>query len=372
LQAMMSQEQFAAWGWRLPFLFSLLLLGLSVYIRFGLEESPVFKALRQANKLSRSPIRESVGNRTNLKLIAIGTIICAGQGVIGYSGAVYPLYFLINVIKLDPASANKMLSIAILAALPVVVLAGKLSDSIGRKWLMVGTCLLAAMTIIPIFKSIVHFGNPALEQFQASTNVVVAADNCEFRVFVSPGTRLSSCDQVKNYLNKAGISYSSVGARSGAEVITSIGNTEISGVVPSEIAAALAAAGFRPNGDLANADLLAVQLLMIVLTIYGAIIYGPLAAFLVEQFPPSIRYTSVSISYNLGTGWFGGMTPFLVSALALRSGGIFSGLWFPIAVTGTAFAIGALFIRERRVWKTASPDADHSRRATYPGEGVEG
>lgn len=346
-QALMSKEDFATWGWRIPFLLSIVLLAVSLYIRFGLEESPAFRALKEARKTSTSPIRESFGSLKNLRAILLSIIICAGQGVIGYTGVLYPLYFLINVLKFDPLTANLLMAVAIFVAIPVLVIAGKLSDVWGRKWIMVGTCLLAALTYMPIFQGLVHFGNPTLERFQATTPITVMSNNCEFRLFVTPQTKLSNCDRVKNFLNKAGLSYAAAPGNGNDEVLTKIGTAEVKGFDAEALTRTLGSLGYVQKVDSASMNMPVVVLLLIILTSYGSLIYGPLAAFLVEQFPTRIRNTSVAVSYNFGTGWFGGMTPFIASALALSSGDIFGGLWYPIILTAVVFVIGGLFIREQ-------------------------
>jgi MFS family permease len=206
-QTTMSKEAFASWGWRIPFLLSMVLLVVSVYIRFGLKESPTFQLLKEAGKTASSPVRESFGSLHNCRKIIIAISICAAQGSIGYTGAVYLLYFLINVVKFDALNANLLMALAIIAGLPVLILAGKLSDVWGRKWIMVGACLLSALTFVPIFRALVHFGNPAFERFQSETPITVLSDNCAFHLFTGPQTKLSDCDRVKNYLNKAGLSY---------------------------------------------------------------------------------------------------------------------------------------------------------------------
>ncbi len=345
-QTTMSKEAFASWGWRIPFLLSVVLLVVSVYIRFGLKESPTFQLLKEAGKTASSPVRESFGSLHNCRKILIAISICAAQGSIGYTGAVYPLYFLINVLKFDALNANLLMALAIIAGLPILILAGKLSDVWGRKWIMVGACLLSALTFVPIFEALVHFGNPALERFQLETPITVLSDNCVFHLFTSPQTKLSDCDRVKNYLNKAGLSYTSEAANGRDDVLTKIGEHETTGYDPGALKQTLDSVGYPETADTANRNTSLVLLLLIVLIGYGSLIYGPLAAFLVEQFPTRIRNTSVAVSYNFGTGWFGGVTPFIASALALSSGNIFAGLWYPTILVGSVFLIGALFIRE--------------------------
>jgi hypothetical protein len=342
LQNIMGLGEFASWGWRIPFLLSLLLLACSIYIRLRLDESPVFQDLLVKRMVSRAPVKESIGRVLNLKRILPVTAICAGQGVAGYVAGVYQLYFVINVLKLDASMANQMLAISVSFALPFGILAGKLSDHIGRKWLIVGTLLVAGSTFIPIFQALVHFGNPALERFQAETKISVASDGCVFRVFVTSTTPRTPCDRVKDLLNRSGLSYTSLPSES-VDVLTRIGKIEIRGFNASALDTALRSAGFRPQGDVANMNRYAVQALMMVLSLYAAVVFGPLAAFLVEQFPASIRYTSLGIAYNLGTGWFGGMTPFLISAISLQTGNIYQGLSYAIGVTIAAFVVGALF-----------------------------
>ncbi|WP_158912604.1 MFS transporter [Caulobacter sp. S45] len=341
-------KAFDAWGWRLPFLLSIILLALSVWIRLGLEESPVFRAIQQAKRTSHSPLAESLGDPANLRRILAALILCAGQGVLGYTGALYPVFFLTGALRMEPSAVDVLVAVSILVSLPFQPFFGWLSDRFSRKWIMLTACLLAAVFYLPAFKALVHFGNPALETFQASTQITVASDTCRFRLFVTPATKLSTCDKAKNFLNKAGLNYASVPSQAGAEVLTTIAGQRLAGFEPAQFAKALAKAGYPAKPDPARVNVVMIELVLIGLAVLSAMVFGPLAAFLVEQFPPRIRYTSIGVAYNFGTGWFGGMTPFVVSALALRAGDIYGGLWAPAAFALTVFVLGALLIRSQR------------------------
>jgi MFS family permease len=344
-EAAMGPQDFDAWGWRIPFFLSILLLILSVYIRMNLEESPVFRAIQQAHRVSKAPLSEALGNADNLRRILAAFILCAGQGVLAYTGALYPVFFLGGALKLDQGTVDLVVAASILLGLPFQPLFGWLSDRIGRKWLMLAACLIASFCYIPAFKALVHFGNPALEAFQARTAITVASDSCRFRLFVTPTTALSTCDKVKNFLNHQGLNYATVAGEPGIEVATVIGGTRIEGFDPAKFGGALARAGYPAKPDPAGVNMPMIVLVLVFLSSLGAMIFGPLAAFLVEQFPPRIRYTSVGIAYNFGTGWFGGMTPFVVSALALARGNIYGGLWAPTLFSLAVFVLGGILIR---------------------------
>jgi MFS family permease len=346
-RSVMSPADFSAWGWRLPFFFSLLLLAVSVYIRLKLDESPAFQELKKRRASSSAPLSEAFGGSKYLKLILLGIVVSAGQGVIGYSGQVYIISYLIAVMKINPMTVNLLVGASVLAGVPMLIFFGRLSDRIGRKWILLVGCLIAAATYFPIYKAITHYANPALEQFQQNIKVTVAANDCNFHLFVTPNTKLSECDRIRGFLAHDAISYTLVPATGPKPVIT-LGDRKLEGFEPGKLKDTLKALGYPAHADPKQMNTPMVLLLMILLTLYASMLYAPLAAFLVEQFPTRIRYTSVSVSYNFGTGWFGGMAPFVISAIAVQSGNIYDGFWYPVVVALIVFVIGALFVENKK------------------------
>lgn len=343
----MSEKAFAQWGWRLPFLFSIVLLAISVFIRLRLEESPVFKEMKRAHKLAKAPIKETFSNLTNLRYLLIAFVMVVGQVVVGYM-RVYLLVFLLAVLKMGDITAYVLVTVGNVVAVPLNLLSGWWSDKIGRKWIMLGGCLLAALTFFPIFRGLTHYGNPALEAAQMRTPVTVMSSDCHLHIFVMPNTKLSACDRAKEFLTSRGVTYTSLPATGGDEVVTRIGDREVKGFDGKQFAAALRDAGYPAKANPDTRSLLMVQLLVIVLTLYAVLTFGPLGAFLVEQFPTRVRYTSVSVAYNFGAGWIGGLTPLFVTALSVRAGNIYFGIWFPVIVCAAVFVLGAFLIQETR------------------------
>jgi MFS family permease len=343
----MSSEDFASWGWRLPFLFSIVLLAVSVYIRLKLHESPLFAQMKARGKQSRAPLTEALGSIVNLKLILLGLIVSAAQGVISYSGQVYIISYLEAVLKVDNITVISLIGVALVSGIPMVVAIGWASDRLGRKWLLLGGCLLFALTAMPLYRALTHFANPALEEFQDRMPIVVSANDCNFRIFVTPATQLSTCDRIRDFLTRSGLSYESRPAP-GADVVTTIGTTEVRNFAVPEFAAALKQAGYPVKADPARINYVGVLSVLLVLTLCSSLIYAPLAAFLVEQFPTRIRYTSVSVAYNIGTGWFGGLAPLVISALAVKTGNIYAGFYYPVILAALVFVIGAVLIRDKK------------------------
>ncbi len=343
----MSAEQFAAWGWRLPFLFSVVLLAISVYIRLKLHESPLFAQMKAKGKQSRAPITEALGSPANAKFVLLGLIVSASQGVISYSGQVYVISYLEAVLKVDNIVVISLVGATLAAGIPMVVAIGWASDRLGRKWLLLSGCLLFTLAAMPLYRALTHFANPALEEFQARTPIVVSANDCNFRIFVTPSTPLSTCDRVRDFLTRSGLSYE-LRPGEGADVITTIGLIEIRNFAPAELVSVLKQAGYPERADLSRINYVGMLAVLLVLTLCSSLVYAPLAAFLVEQFPTRIRYTSVSVAYNIGTGWFGGLAPFVISALAVRSGNIYAGFYYPVVLAAVVFILGALMIREKK------------------------
>jgi MFS family permease len=340
------EEGFKAFGWRLPFLVSIVLLAVSVYIRLKLQESPVFVEMKAEGRLSKAPLTESFGQWRNARIVLLALLgATAGQGVIWYTGQFYALFFLQNTLKLDFKTAYLLIAVALAIGTPFFVIFGKLSDRIGRKRILVAGCLLAAFTFIPIFKGLTHSVNPALAEFEARAAVTVAGTDCRFHVFAKPKT---ACDQARDFLTKAGVSYERNSAIAGEDVVTTVAGTRLSGFDEKAYRAALVAAGYPEAPDRARMNLPAAFALLVVLMLYVTMVYGPIAAFLVELFPTRIRYSSMSLPYHIGNGWFGGFLPFLAAALVVLSGNIYYGLWYPIAVAAMSGVVGLMGIRETK------------------------
>ena len=342
-------ETFKQWGWRIPFLVSLILLIFSVYIRLKLNKSPVFQQMKAEGRGSKRPLTESFLHYPNNKLVLLALLgATAGQGVVWYTGQFYALFFLQITLKVDYLLAYQLIGLSLLIGTPFFIFFGWLSDRIGRLKIILAGCAIAALTYFPIFKALTHNVNPALEQFQASVPISVAADDCNFHIFVFPGTNFTACDRAKDFLTKSGLSFQSLPGVAGEPVVTKIGDIELKGWDQAQFAEALKASGYPAKADPAAINFPMTLLLLVILLIYVTMVYGPIAAFLVELFPTKIRYTSMSLPYHIGNGWFGGMLPLLATAMVAASGNIYTGLWYPIGVAVMTVVIGALFLRDNR------------------------
>jgi len=360
--------EFDTWGWRIPFLASILLLIVSVYIRLQLAESPVFVEMKQAGTISKAPLTESFARAGNLKLVVLALLgATAGQAVVWYCGQFYALFFLTQVLKVDAQPANLLIAAALLIGTPFFLVFGRLSDRIGRKRIVLTGCLIAALTYIPIFKGITHFANPAIESAAASAPVTVIADPnaCTFQ-FDPVGKKkfVQSCDIAKAALAKAGVPYNNESApvgsvaqvRIGSAVVPSIEGgsmsagdfKEASGKFSKALSGSLKDAGYPAKAEGAQINYPMVLLLLVVLMIYVTMVYGPIAAWLVEMFPARIRYTSMSLPYHIGNGWFGGFLPPIAFALVALTGDIYYGLRYPIIVALMTVVIGAFFLPETK------------------------
>ena len=358
----LGEATFAAWGWRIPFLVSLLLLGISVWIRLALEESPVFKSMKAEGTQSKAPLRESFGEWRNLRVVLLALFgLTAGQAVVWYTGQFYTLFFLTQTLKVDLQTANVLVAISLLLATPFFVVFGRLSDRIGRKPIILAGCLLAALTYFPLFRTLTHFANPALEAAQERAPVVVVADPAECSVQFNPvgtSTFTSSCDVAKAALVKRGVPYTNEAATGAATI--RVGTVEIPSYdavaadarqkagFDEELAAALDAAAYPKTADPVGINRPMVVLVLWILVLYVTLVYGPIAAMLVEMFPTRIRYTSMSLPYHLGNGWFGGFLPTTAFAIVASTGDIYSGLWYPVVIASVTFVIGLLFVRETK------------------------
>jgi MFS family permease len=364
----LGEDAFKAWGWRIPFLASALLLIVSLWIRLRLNESPVFQKMVDEGTTSKAPLTESFARWPNLKLVLLALAgLTAGQAVVWYTGQFYSLFFLEKMLKVDGILTNEFVAVALLLGTPFFVVFGWLSDRIGRKPIILAGCLLAVLTYFPIFKGITVAANPQLAAASASAPVIVVADpaNCAFQ-FDPVGKQVfaSSCDLAKSALANAGVTYTNQAAPAGTVAEVHIGAV----VIPSfkgealsaadlktqkaawtkMLGAALKTAGYPAKADPARIDRVKLVALLWLLVLYVTMVYGPIAAALVEMFPARIRYTSMSLPYHVGNGWFGGFLPTTAFAMVAATGNIYYGLWYPVAVAGVTFVVGALFIKEMR------------------------
>jgi MFS family permease len=343
-RAAMDEASFRAGGWRIPFLVSIVLLIVSVYLRTKLEESPTFQSMKHAGALSKSPIGESFTRWGNLKYVLIMLFSTAsGVGVIFGTGHFYSMYFLQNTLKVAPNTVSLLLAIALICAAPFYGVFGWLSDRIGRKWIMMLACLLLVLTTQPIFHALTHYANPKLEAFQKNAPVVVQAGDCHFSLFAAPKT---DCDRIRTNLSSWGVSYQQAPQVAGKPAQVSIGDTVVQGSDPKALQQALLKNGWPEHADPALVNGPMVVLLMWILVIYLTMVYGPMAAFMVELFPARIRYTSLSLPFHIGSGWFGGMLPFVVSAISVAHGNAYFGLWYPVVIAAVSLVVGVLFVPE--------------------------
>jgi len=369
----MDTAAFDAWGWRIPFLVSVLLLGISVWIRMTMAESPAFARMKAEGKTSKAPLSEAFLTWKNGKIALLALVgLVMGQAVVWYTGQFYALFFLTQTLKIEAASANIMLAIALALATPFFIFFGTLSDRIGRKWIILGGCMIAALTYFPIFKAITHYGNPALETALTNSPVVVVADpaSCHFQFNPTGTTKFpSSCDIATGQLTAASVSYTHQDAPAGTIASVKVGDkvypsfnatmtpdnlnfdTASKGkeaALKKDLGAAIKAAGYPSKADPEQINKPMLVLMLFILVLFVTMVYGPIAAMLVEMFPTRIRYTSMSLPYHIGNGWFGGLLPTISFALVASNGNIYYGLWYPIIIAVICFVIGALFVRETK------------------------
>ncbi len=419
------EEAFADWGWRVPFIVSIALLGVSVLIRMSMNESPAFKKMKEDGKTSKAPLTESFGQWANLKIVILAMVgLVAGQAVVWYTGQFYALFFLTQALKVDGATANILVALGLLIGTPFFVVFGSLSDKIGRKPIILGGCLIAAVTYFPLFKALTEAANPDLARAQASAPVTLVADQSECSFQFNPtGTAkfTSSCDVAKQLLASSSVNYENVSGPAGALAVIKVGETVINSVAPTKVTeadvlaakdmatkakdtaaakvadmkanaaaadklkdaekalkeasatlasfdkdgkaaavkvleanfkksvgAALKAAGYPAKADPAKLNKPVIVAILTLLVIYVTMVYGPIAAMLVEMFPTRIRYTSMSLPYHIGNGWFGGLLPTTAFAIVAQTGNIYNGLWYPVIIASVTFVIGLLFVRETK------------------------
>jgi len=402
-RTIIGEEAFADWGWRVPFLVSVIMLIISVYIRLSMNESPAFVKMKAEGKTSKAPLSESFGQWKNLKIVILALFgLVMGQAVVWYSGQFYALFFLTQALKVDGATANIMVAISLIIGTPFFVIFGSLSDKIGRKPLILAGCLLAVVTYFPVFKALTKAANPDLYAAQQSAQVTVTADpaECSFQ-FNPTGTKkfTSSCDIAKQRLAGASVSYENVAAPAGTPAVIKVGETVVNvkysaedvaaakakaeeklaalnaaepkdakaieaatksvkdlsnektagaTLLSSNLGAALKAANYPAKADMAKFDKVTVIIILTYLVLLVTMVYGPIAAMLVEMFPTRIRYTSMSLPYHIGNGWFGGLMPTTAFAIVAQTGNMYNGLWYPIIIAGVTVVIGGLFVKETK------------------------
>ena len=362
------EAAFAEWGWRIPFLVSIVLLGISVYIRLSMNESPAFAKMKAEGKTSKAPLSESFGQWKNLKIVILALVgLTAGQAVVWYTGQFYALFFLTGALKVDGATANLLVAASLVIGTPFFVLFGVLSDKIGRKPIIMAGCLLAIVTYFPVFNALTKAANPDLAAAQVKNKVVVTADakECSFQFNPTGVAKFtSSCDIAKQVLSANSVSYENAAGTAGTPATIKIGETVISsyqaaGMAPDDlkkkdaefkktVVDALKAAGYPAKADPAKVDKVTIIMILTYLVILVTMVYGPIAAMLVEMFPTRIRYTSMSLPYHIGNGWFGGLLPATALAIVAQTGNMYNGLWYPIIVAGMTLVVGTLFVKETK------------------------
>lgn len=365
-RTMVGEEAFADWGWRIPFLVSILLLAISVWIRLSMNESPAFKKMKEEGKTSKAPLTESFGQWKNLKIVILALVgLTMGQAVVWYTGQFYALFFLTGPLKVDGATANILIAIALLIGTPFFIVFGVLSDKIGRKPIIMAGCLIAALTYFPLFRALTEAANPDLAKAQAASRVSVIADpkECSFQFNPTGVVKFtSSCDVAKQLLAANSVSYDNLPGTGTAKI--KIGEKEIESYAAKGLSAdeakakdaafkkavidELRAQGYPAKADPAKMNKPLIVAILTLLVIYVTMVYGPIAAMLVEMFPTRIRYTSMSLPYHIGNGWFGGLLPATGLAIVAQTGNMYNGLWYPIIFASITFVVGMLFVKETK------------------------
>ncbi len=361
------EKDFAEWAWRVPYAVSGILLAVSVWIRLKLNESPAFAKMKAEGKTSKAPLSESFGQWKNLKVVILALVgLTAGQAVVWYSGQFYALFFIQTFLKVDGPTANVLIALSLILGTPFFIFFGALSDKIGRKPIIMAGCLLAVVTYFPLFNALTTYANPKLQQAIQKSPVTVESDqaNCNLILNLTGTAKFTTaCDLARVYLSNAGINYDSV-SKAGAVATVKVGDKAIVGYdataatakedkprFEKEVREALNGAGYPSKADpipAGSGNWFMLIGILTILVIYVTMVYGPIAAMLVEMFPTRIRYTSMSLPYHIGNGWFGGFLPAISFSIVAAQGNIYSGLWYPIIIASMTFVIGMLFVKETK------------------------
>ncbi len=348
----LTAADFASWGWRIPFVVSVILLIFSVYIRLKLSETPIFQKMKEEGRGSRAPLTESFFHYPNNKYVLLALLGCtAGQGVVWYTGQFYALFFLTITLKLNYLLAYALIGGSLIIGTPFFIVFGWLSDRIGRLKIILAGCAIAAATYMFLFGQLTHYVNPDLEAFAAKYPVTVTADGatCKLHIFVTGFTKFSNCDRAQDFVSKLGLSFTTLDTPgAGDKVDLTVGANKVEGWDAAKWQAAFAAVDYPKTADPDKVNWVMTELILVIMVIYVTMVYGPIAAFLVEMFPTKIRYTSMSLPYHIGNGWFGGMLPLIATAYVAAYGNIYVGLWYPIIVAVMTVIIGAIFLRDTR------------------------
>jgi len=344
-------KDFTEWGWRIPFLVSVILLVFSVYIRLKLNETPIFQKMVSEGKGSKAPLTESFFHYPNNKYVLLALLgATAGQGVVWYTGQFYALFFLVITLKVDYVTAYSLIGLSLIIGTPFFILFGWLSDRIGRLKIILAGCAIAAITYFPLFQGLTHYVNPDLEAFAKANPITVTADQttCNFHIFVGPWSKFTDCDRAQDFLTKSGLSFTIANTSGLKSADLDIAGTKVQGWDNAKWTAALAAKNYPKAADPKKINWLMTEVILVIMVIYVTMVYGPIAAFLVEMFPTKIRYTSMSLPYHIGNGWFGGMLPLLATAVVAAQGDIYAGLWYPIIVAVMTLVVGLVFLRDTK------------------------
>jgi len=363
LRTWMGEAAFADWGWRLPFLLSAILLGISLWIRLQLAESPEFQRMKEEGTTSKAPLSEAFGQWKNLRTVLIALMgAVAGQAVVWYTGQFYALFYLERILKVDGGTANILIALALAIGTPFFIVFGWLSDKIGRKPIIMSGCALAALLYYPLFGALTGAANPALAQAQQTSPIVVEADpaTCSFQFDPVGGNPFDTtgCDVAKRALAQTGIPYDNIDLVAGSDTLVRVGPVVLPSLAHTmppaaeadafrtALADALDAAGYPARADPEAINKPMIVAILTILVLLVTMVYGPIAALLVELFQSRIRYTAMSLPYHIGNGWFGGFLPTIAFAMVAATGNIYAGLWYPIGIALLTLVVGLLFLPE--------------------------
>ncbi|MEO7255404.1 MAG: MFS transporter [Casimicrobium sp.] len=364
----LGEKDFADWGWRIPYAFSGVLLVISVWIRLQLSESPAFEKMKSEGKTSKAPLSESFGQWKNGKIVLLALLgLTAGQAVVWYTGQFYSLFFLTSILKVDASTANILIAVSLILGTPFFIFFGTLSDKIGRKMIIMAGCAIAALTFFPLFHALTSYANPKLQAAIEKSPVTVVSNAADCNLLLNlTGTKVftTACDVSRSFLSNAGVNYDKVDGPVGTHATVKVGDKSVvayDATSPTakddkvrfekEVREALTAAGYPAKADpipVFSSNWIMIVVILTIMVIYVTMVYGPIAAMLVELFPTRIRYTSMSLPYHIGNGWFGGFLPAIAFSIVAAQGNIYSGLWYPIIIAGMTFVIGMLFVKETK------------------------